>query len=60
MIAGFGAAICVAGYAIYRYRERAKWAEIRKEQVEKLKQLKRLRWLKKRIATAGARHNLGK
>ncbi len=41
-MAGLGAAICVAGYAVHRYMERAKWARIRKEQ------LKRLGWLKKK------------
>lgn len=49
MIAGLGAAICVASYAVHQYRERAKWAKIREEQLGKLEQSKRLKWRKRKI-----------
>lgn len=49
---GLGAVICVVSYAIHWYRERIKWTKIREGQLEKLKQLKRLKWYKKRIETA--------
>lgn len=44
MIVEFGVgilAICAAGYAVRRYRRRAKWTKIREEQLRKLKRLKR-------------------
>ncbi len=34
-------AICAVGYAVRRYRRRAKWAKIREEQLGKLKRIKR-------------------
>ncbi len=40
--------VCVVCYAVHRHRERAKWAGIREEQLENLKQLKRL-WQNKKI-----------
>ncbi|MQY67952.1 MAG: hypothetical protein GH150_01010 [Hadesarchaea archaeon] len=45
MIVEFGVgilAICAVGYAVRRYRRRAKWAKIREEQLEKLKLLKKM------------------
>ncbi len=44
--------VCVVCYTVHWHRERAKWARVRKKQLEKLNQLKRLRWRNKRFATA--------
>lgn len=42
-------ALGAVGYTMYLHRERARWAGIRKDQMEKLKQLKRLKWHKRKI-----------